>query len=1011
MTTIKFKRGTRERLNLAATKGSLSQGEALYITDEDRIAIATSANSFKAAAMDDPQDFIQALENNVNSVVDVLNGKITTDQLSTDLGSRINLIDNPTNGLVKQVGNLETIYGTTISSAQSAAAAAQSESDAELAKAAAILAQTGAETARDSSVTAKTNAETSAASAGISANNAANSATSAAGSASSASTSATTAATSANNAGASATAASTSATNAATSATNAGNSATSASTSATTATSKAADASTSATAASTSAATATTKASEASTSATAASTSATTAGTKAGEAYTSATNAASSASNAAGSATSASTSANTAASSSDSAAGSATAASNSASAAATSATNANTSKTAAETASSAATTAKVAAESARDSASGSATAASNSASTASTKANDAGTSANSAATSATNASTSAATALTYRDSASTSASTATTKAAEATTSAGAAATSASNAAGSASAASTSASTASTKASDAAASAASASTSATTATTKAADAGVSATNSATSATNASGSATSAATSLNQVKAIIRGTSLGLPLDQWVLNNQSIVTISDGKVGTSALRLSGNFGYPNQGNFIPVDFTKTYRVKFWARPSSNAAGLLYFSLRQFITADAADPGPNNGGRSPYKPSGISRNNHITTYGDTWGEYVFDWTAADWQEGVKFFQPEFLDNYSGLAGHWDIQNFTLTDVSDLYAAVETEAAVRASADNSLFAKYTVKIDNNGYVSGFGLASTANNATPFSDFLVRADKFSIASPSGPDITPVSPFIVYTTPTEVNGITVQPGVYIKSANIETITADKLTSITINASKYIKTGTAAISGTTMTGAGSILNGDGTVAIGNATTNISFNGTQMTLNGNVVNTSNMAAGTVTSANNASTYSNLVYPPATSSNGGTMTGPSVTLTTSGSTGSYVIVTITGSYESNIQHASWNFMSGKITLNVDGAYSTETSYGYPLVQSTTASIYRGRTGFSLVYRITGLSAGNHTFSTEVLFFGGKGLDGVSIATNWPTGSYVAISNANMVAMENKV
>jgi len=169
--------------------------------------------------------------------------------------------------------------------------------------------------------------------------------------------------------------------------------------------------------------------------------------------------------------------------------------------------------------------------------------------------------------------------------------------------------------------------------------------------------------------------------------------------------------------------------------------------------------------------------------------------------------------------------------------------------------------------------------------------------------------------------------------------------------------------------------------------------------------------NTITTDKLVVGSVSAANNASTYSNLVYPPATSSNGGTMTGPSVTLTTSGGTGSYVIVTITGSYECNIQHPFWNFMSGNITLKVDGAYSTETAYGYALLESTNASIYRGRSGFSLVYRVTGLSAGSHTFSTDVLFFGGKGLDGVSLVTNWPTGSYVAISNANMVAMENKV
>lgn len=106
----------------------------------------------------------------------------------------------------------------------------------------------------------------------------------------------------------------------------------------------------------------------------------------------------------------------------------------------------------------------------------------------------------------------------------------------------------------------------------------------------------------------------------------------------------------------------------------------------------------------------------------------------------------------------------------------------------AIQNEATARAEADGSLSAQYTVKIDSNGYVSGFGLASTANNANPFSSFIVRADRFTIASPSGPGITPKTPFVVTTTPTVENGVTIQPGVYIDSAVIKdaSITSAKI---------------------------------------------------------------------------------------------------------------------------------------------------------------------------------------------------------------------------------
>lgn len=93
----------------------------------------------------------------------------------------------------------------------------------------------------------------------------------------------------------------------------------------------------------------------------------------------------------------------------------------------------------------------------------------------------------------------------------------------------------------------------------------------------------------------------------------------------------------------------------------------------------------------------------------------------------------------------------------------------------AISTEASARASADGVINSKYTVKIDSNGYVSGFGLISTANNSTPYSAFIVRADQFAIGSPSGPGVSPAVPFIVNTT---TDGYGNPPGVYMSYAMI-----------------------------------------------------------------------------------------------------------------------------------------------------------------------------------------------------------------------------------------
>lgn len=56
----------------------------------------------------------------------------------------------------------------------------------------------------------------------------------------------------------------------------------------------------------------------------------------------------------------------------------------------------------------------------------------------------------------------------------------------------------------------------------------------------------------------------------------------------------------------------------------------------------------------------------------------------------------------------------------------------------SVQQEAAARVAETGALFGKYTVKIDSNGYVTGYGLALTDNDGTPTSEFAVVADKFS---------------------------------------------------------------------------------------------------------------------------------------------------------------------------------------------------------------------------------------------------------------------------------
>lgn len=122
-------------------------------------------------------------------------------------------------------------------------------------------------------------------------------------------------------------------------------------------------------------------------------------------------------------------------------------------------------------------------------------------------------------------------------------------------------------------------------------------------------------------------------------------------------------------------------------------------------------------------------------------------------------------------------------------------VSTLSSQVGANSSAIQVTAESIDGLENQFTVKIDNNDYISGFGLASTPKeDGTPFSEFIIRADRFAVGSGNIDSI----PFIVntssYTTP---EGDFVPAGVYIEdafikngsitSAKIGTLAAEKIT--------------------------------------------------------------------------------------------------------------------------------------------------------------------------------------------------------------------------------
>lgn len=173
------------------------------------------------------------------------------------------------------------------------------------------------------------------------------------------------------------------------------------------------------------------------------------------------------------------------------------------------------------------------------------------------------------------------------------------------------------------------------------------------------------------------------------------------------------------------------------------------------------------------------------------------------------------------------------------------TTTGVAATYSGLQSEITARANADSALSssitsltttvngntasiqtntssingveAKYSVKVDNNGHVSGFGLISTANNGTVTSSFIVAADRFAIARPFNSSNTNVStdyPFKVISNnfTYAADGTPIPQGVYIKDAFIHNsqITNAKIGDATITSAKIFDLSATKISSGTIT---------------------------------------------------------------------------------------------------------------------------------------------------------------------------------------------------------
>ena len=160
---------------------------------------------------------------------------------------------------------------------------------------------------------------------------------------------------------------------------------------------------------------------------------------------------------------------------------------------------------------------------------------------------------------------------------------------------------------------------------------------------------------------------------------------------------------------------------------------------------------------------------------------------------GNVATDWTPApeDNEATVQVVQTALTKATGDIKSLGERFTTVESKANGNTSAVQTHA----KSINGLEAQYTVKVDVNGKVAGYGLATTPKNGTPESKFIVNADRFGVGSTGKADIFP---FTVDTRQNRVgvNGELVVNGkAIVDRLNAGDIHGDKITANTLHANR------------------------------------------------------------------------------------------------------------------------------------------------------------------------------------------------------------------------
>jgi phage tail protein X len=181
------------------------------------------------------------------------------------------------------------------------------------------------------------------------------------------------------------------------------------------------------------------------------------------------------------------------------------------------------------------------------------------------------------------------------------------------------------------------------------------------------------------------------------------------------------------------------------------------------------------------------------------------------------------GDPDEGVKLASADFVSNINtAIFGDGTTQTAEANKIDTLQVAVtgtDGTGGISASiqevqeivgdSESGLQSQYSIKIDNNNHIAGFGLSNTANDdGSPTSAFIIRADKFAIVNPDAADeasnepsnnTNVLMPFAVQGEDEldDDGNVAVPAGVYMDGAFIKngTITTAQIKEATIDTAK------------------------------------------------------------------------------------------------------------------------------------------------------------------------------------------------------------------------